>query len=85
MIEEHKDHIYIRLPADNVKEGPIPNTYIVDLGPADTLMMMVLGAMANPGNHPSAHRTCRLHLDRDVEDPPYFSPARRLCLSCPGR
>ncbi len=43
------NHIYIRLPADNVKEGPIPNTYIVDLGPADTLMMMVLGAMANPG------------------------------------
>jgi len=46
---EEKDHIYIRLPADNVKKGPVPNTYVVDLGPADTLIRMVLGAMANPG------------------------------------
>lgn len=46
---EEQDHIYIRVPAEKVEHNPVNDTYMVDLGLADDVVKMVLGAMVHPG------------------------------------
>ncbi len=43
------DHLYIRVPADRVEHSSVNDTYMVDLGLAEDVVKMVLGAMVHPG------------------------------------